>query len=353
MSSSYNESGLSEKLTAAVNEFNKSAVQPTDATIAYNATKNVFEVKDEVAGTALDAEAVIAVADDALASMRSYALLDDSALAQPKVRSTEPKLAEAAKTASDMVKADLKLTLGGYAAGEINSDTLAPLITVDANLNPQLDSDALNAEVEKIESDLDTVGTTRVYTRPDGKEVTVSGGEYGWEVDSDALSEQIIEGVKAGSQTTIEVPTVTAGDAYNGVGKQDWGARYIDVDLSEQHVRMYDESGALIWESDCISGKPDGEHDTSVGVFWLGPKKSPSKLIGYQNGEKIYESEVTYWMPFDGNAIGLHDASWQPGFGGTMYADGYGSHGCVNLPVSAAAELYSLTQDGDVVVSHY
>ena len=116
---------------------------------------------------------------------------------------------------------------------------------------------------------------------------------------------------------------------------------------------MYNESGDLIWESDCISGKPDGAHDTSVGVYWLNSKSSPAKLTGYENGKKIYESQVRYWMPFDGNAIGLHDADWQPGFGGTMYASGYGSHGCVNLPVNAAADLYSIIQEGDVVVSHW
>lgn len=53
--------------------------------------------------------------------------------------------------------------------------------------------------------------------------------------------------------------------------------------------------------------------------------KAPGKLTGYENGQKIYESTVQYWMPFDGNAIGLHDADWQPDFGGTMYKDGYGA----------------------------
>ena len=45
-------------------------------------------------------------------------------------------------------------------------------------------------------------------------------------------------------------------------------------------------------------------------------------------------------MPFVGNAIGFHDATWQPGFGGSMYMDGYGSHGCVNLSYGDAEALY-------------
>ena len=50
-------------------------------------------------------------------------------------------------------------------------------------------------------------------------------------------------------------------------------------------------------------------------------KESPSKLIGYNGNEKIYETEVQYWMPFVGNYIGFHDADWQSAFGGTLYAD--------------------------------
>jgi len=81
-------------------------------------------------------------------------------------------------------------------------------------------------------------------------------------------------------------------------------------------------------------------------------KESPSKLIGYENGKKIYETMVQYWMPFEGNGIGFHDATWQPSFGGSMYANGYGSHGCVNLSYSDAQTLYGIIDYDDVVVVH-
>lgn len=58
-------------------------------------------------------------------------------------------------------------------------------------------------------------------------------------------------------------------------------------------------------------------------------------------------------MPFKGNSVGLHDASWQSAFGGQRYASGYGSHGCINLPTGAAGDLYGLIEVGDVVVVHY
>ena len=89
-------------------------------------------------------------------------------------------------------------------------------------------------------------------------------------------------------------------------------------------------------------------------MWYITNKQAPSKLIGYlPSGEKEYETTVAYWMAFEGNGIGLHDATWQPSFGGSMYASGYGSHGCVNLPYDAAESLYSITEVGDCVIAHY
>ncbi len=118
-------------------------------------------------------------------------------------------------------------------------------------------------------------------------------------------------------------------------------------------MRFYGDDGSIIWEADCITGAPDEGHATPQGVWYVIAKESPSTLIGYTpSGKKEYETEVEYWMPFEGNAVGFHDATWQPGFGGSMYAEGYGSHGCVNLSYSDAESLYGIIQPNDVVVVH-
>ncbi len=63
-----------------------------------------------------------------------------------------------------------------------------------------------------------------------------------------------------------------------------------------------------------------------------------------------YETPVTYWMPFIGElGIGFHDASWRSSFGGDIYKNS-GSHGCVNLPVSAAEQLFNIVYDGMPVI---
>ncbi len=50
-------------------------------------------------------------------------------------------------------------------------------------------------------------------------------------------------------------------------------------------------------------------------------------------------------MPFNGN-IGMHDATWRSQFGGDIYLTS-GSHGCINLPLSKARQIY------DYVAKHY
>lgn len=353
LAATYNESGLGDTVRAAVDEFNKTATPPTDAVIAYSEAKGAFIVEPEAVGTALSYDAVIKAVDDAVLALQPTVKLGADVLQQPKVLSSDPKLTAAAEQVNTMIKADLVLTMAGGTAGEVNADLISQWVRLGDDLSATLDEAALTAWVDELAAACNTVGTQRTYTRPDGKVVTVAGGVYGWSVDRDALLNLVKESVAAGTVQTAEIPCTSVGTGYNGAGAQDWGLRYCDIDLAEQYARFYDETGALIWESPIVSGIPDGVHDTSVGVYWLNQKASPSKLIGYENGKKIYESDVQYWMPFVGNVIGLHDADWQSSFGGTRYRDGAGSHGCVNLPPYKAAELYGIIQSGDVVVSHW
>ena len=61
-----------------------------------------------------------------------------------------------------------------------------------------------------------------------------------------------------------------------------------------------------------------------------------------------YASPVSYWMPYNGGE-GLHDATWRSYFGGEIYHDN-GSHGCVNMPLDKAGEVYSHVHVGDKVL---
>lgn len=346
-------SGLGSAVQAAVDEFNAAATPPTDAAVAFDEQADAFAVQKESTGTALDADAVAKAIATGIDSLQPTVKLTADVLQQPAVRSTDPKLQSAAEAANQFVKADMQLMMGGDVAAEVNPALVSSWVHFDEELTPSLDEGALDAWLDELEAACDTVGTERTYTRPDGKQVTVSGGPYGWLTDGEALRTLVKDGVANGTTGAVDIPCQTTGTAYNGAGAQDWGARYCDIDLSEQYVRFYDEAGALIWESACVTGTPNGVHNTPPGVYWLNQKASPSVLKGTNLDGSKYESTVRYWMPFVGNVIGMHDADWQYAFGGARYQQGFGSHGCVNLPVGAAADLFGIIQGGDVVVCHW
>lgn len=355
LAQAYSSSALADVLGAAVAELNATAQPPVDATVAYDEASRSFGVVAESYGTMLDADAVVRVVAEGTMSFQPKITLTPEVLAKPAVMRDDPRLAAAAAEANEMIKADLQLMMDGNLVAEVTPTLVASWVVISEDVTVAFDDAAFSTWVDEAVAGCNTVGTTRSYTRADGKAITVSGGSYGWKVDGDALRALITDGVKSGTVGAVDVPTTQTGNGFTQLGSRDWGARYCDIDLSEQHARFYDESGALVWESDIVSGAP-GSRATPEGVYYVtSGKASPTKLIGQKDpetGEPEYISEVTYWMPFVRNMIGLHDANWQSAFGGTRYKQGYGSHGCVNLPVSKAAELYNIIKVGDVVVVH-
>lgn len=349
---SYNSTDLRQSVQAAVDAFNEAATAPTNAQVIYDTGKKSFAIQSEKTGTRLDIDAVMEAVGKAIVSMSDTASIGEAQLEQPTVRADDPRVAKALEEASTMSSANLRLTTEGKELLRIDSQSISKSISVSDDYEVTFSEDDLNQSINEVLASYNTVGSERRYTRPDGKEVTVSGGVYGWRVDTDDLHDQIIEGVKEGARKDIEISFASKGSQASVNGGPDWGARYVDVDLSEQHARFYD-GDSIVWEADIVSGKPDDKYATPPGVWWVNAKQSPSTLEGYEGKKKIYTTKVQYWMPFEGNAIGFHDAPWQAEFGGTRYKDGFGSHGCINLAPSKASELYDILQSGDCVVVHY
>ena len=326
---------LDEAVRKAVETFNEQAEAPRNAGLDYDNGGSQFVVRAETAGTALDADKVVETVNAAVAAMESSATLSEDALQQPTLLSDDKRLAKAADEANSLLKADFSLKLGDTPVAQVNADAIAGWVRLHDDVTVGVDEGLVAAWVQDLASACNTYQARRTFTRADGKEVTVSGGVYGWIIDKDKLQEALMNGVDSAQTGDMAIPCEQEAGAYDGLHGRDWGKRYVDVDLTEQHARFYDDEGSLAWESDVVTGTPDGEHDTPEGVYVINGKESPSKLIGQmkpETGEPEYQTEVKAWMPFVDNYIGFHDADWQPAFGDSRYKSGYGSHGCVNLP---------------------
>lgn len=347
---------LDDAVRAAVEAFNANATPPRNAGLDYDGGAHQFVVREETTGQTLDADKVVETVNAAVAELSATAVITEDALQQPTLFSSDERLTKAASDANALLKADFNLKLADTVVAEVNADQIADWMRLQDDASVAIDSDLVAAWVQDIASECNTYQARRTFTRDDGKNVTVSGGVYGWIVDKSKLQETVMNGVNAAQTGDVPIPCEQEAGAFDGLHGRDWGKRYVDIDLTEQHARFYDDAGALVWESDVVTGTPDGEHDTPEGVYVINGKESPSKLIGQmkpETGEPEYKTEVQAWIPFVENYIGLHDAEWQPEFGGSRYSSGYGSHGCVNLPPSKATELYGLVEVGDVVVSHW
>ena len=343
-----------EKVAPEVEVLNADATMPVNATIAFDADKGAFEIVPETYGSALDPKAIADEVALGVVTFDPVIALDDESLVQPTVFRDDPRLATACERADTLVTADLDIMLDGQVAGSIDPVLVASWVTLDAELVPSIDDGKLTAWTNDLVARNSTLGAERTYTRADGKVVTVSGGSYGWAFDGDGLAEQVRAAVTQGTKGTIDLPVSQSAARVVTDGNPDWPARYVDVDLSEQYARFYDGAGT-IWETPIVSGKPGG-WETPTGVWVLNSKASPSKLIGERDpktGKPEYETTVQYWMPFIGNSIGFHDATWQSSFGGNRWRNGAGSHGCLNISYNAAQSLWGIIGVGDVVVVHY
>ncbi len=364
----YDKKGFRKFIAKKVNAWNEKARDPTSATIAYNKKQQAFVEVPEELGTKLDKKVVVDKVEEAALQMEAGVEIGEDELLRPDVLAGDKKLAAAIDEANAMLDTDLQLRIGGIDWLEVGSKQVAKWVKLGKDVKPTIDEDALRAWAGKKVAATNTVGTTRTFKTPRGDSVSVSGGSYGWIIDYEPFLKELTKAIEDKETGDFDVPCVQYAAAIPNDNGVDFGKRYIDVNLSAQHAVFYD-GDEVLWESDIISGSPDGEHDTPYGVYMVNLKESPSTLTGEMTAVEVtsgkgkhktttveyqpeYETEVQYWMPFVGNAIGFHDATWQPDFGGSMYMDGYGSHGCVNLPYDAAEALYGIVEAGVPVIVH-
>jgi lipoprotein-anchoring transpeptidase ErfK/SrfK len=117
------------------------------------------------------------------------------------------------------------------------------------------------------------------------------------------------------------------------------GARWIDINLSEQRLTAYQGNDAVF---STLVSTGTARHPTPVGKFAIRTKIDAQTM----SGADYYLPNVQYVMYFAG-ANAIHGTYWHNNFGHPM------SHGCVNLPTADAAWLYNWASIGTPVVTHY
>ncbi len=358
LSDAFDQKQFEGDLGAAIDAFNEGRTGTFEASSSYDEKAGKFTIEKARSNEKLNREHVIKYAEIELASLAEtvdLTKLGNDAYEPLNGTLTNDQIQAACDAANNFLGVNVTLKLNGNDAGKVDGSSVLQWISFADPANPTLDTSQISSWAADLANGFNTVGSTRWWTRADGKQCAVEGGDFGWSIDSSTLAKQVEDAINNKQTGEIEINYSQKADTFTAKGEPDWKA-YIDVDLSEQHARYYDESGNIVWEANFISGKP-GEDATPEGVWQINSNDGATKLIGAKDpktGKPKYESPVSYWMPFEGNMVGFHDATWQndSSFDSAESYKWCGSHGCINLRLADAKALHDCISVGLCVVVH-
>ena len=318
-----------------------STTESQDATIQFDGEK--FVIVDEVYGDKITEEGVEEAIIYAVENLQTEInLADGTCYEKPSVLASDANIQKAVDVLNNYMDTDIHYDLGEGITEEIPADTKATWFTWDDSFNVSFDRDAIGEYVNSMGDKYNTYGKKKEFTTTSGETIEVPAGSFGWRIAYDGEIDAIIADLEGGEDVTRDFTYLYYGTSH---GEHDYGNSYVEVNLTEQHVYVY-KDGEMVFDTDCVSGKISANHGTHTGVYPIAYKQTDATLKGDN-----YESHVNYWMPFN-MGEGLHDATWRSSFGGTIYKTG-GSHGCVNLPLSAAEQIYNIVEAGWPVIVFY
>ncbi|MDY6333469.1 MAG: peptidoglycan binding domain-containing protein [Lachnospiraceae bacterium] len=343
---SYDESKLGETVKAMSCFAADKQVAPTNATYGWNG--DAYEVVVENQGSQALEDKVLEAVKIAVNGLQPSLDLDAAGCyAVPTVTSEDETLKKTVDSLNQLVSQELTLDMGAGTVLTLDHDTIREWVSTDDSGNASIDNTKVADYVTGLQKEYETIYTNRTFRMHDGNTITTAGGSYGWWMDTASTTQAILDALSGNHQATavwFEQPAARGDNTQCGSGSfgGDIGSSYVEVDLDNQKVYCWN-NGSLVVETECVSGNAAKGNGTPDGVYPITYKERDATLVG-----ENYSSPVSYWMPFNGN-VGLHDASWRSSFGGTLYLTS-GSHGCVNLPVSAAKQIFGYVEKGMAVV---
>ena len=290
--------------------------------------ENKYEIIPEKVGDELNLDKTKEKIVQAFKDKADKIKLEDEEYILPKITKDSPELKEELDKREKLFSTILTFDFDDRKV-ELKGDELMSFYD-KAQEGYVLNRQRVRDYVANLAKKTDTFGIDRKFNTTGRGEVTVGGGIYGWQMNVDKTTDQVIKDIEEGNSKTVDIDyklhSLTR--ATNDIGNT-----YIEIDLTRQHLWFY-KDGKVIVESDVITGAPYGGRETPTGVFKVWSRETDRNLTG-----EDYSSPVSFWMPINWGGVGLHDAPWQPSFGGDLYKT-RGSRGCINLPYEIAKNIY-------------
>ena len=353
----YDETLLDQKI-ASFPELQNSVIQ--EASDAYmDFQDSAFVIVPDVQGKRLDTEKIVQLIQSAVYNHKTelnLAEADPYIYTAPAVTADDPEMNEQVNRLNSYIDADITYVLPGSERQELDGSVLLSWLVPDETEIYRKDEALWDEKIHEYVTDLaakiDTIGTVKTFPATGIGDIQVTCVTYGYEIDQEAEIEWLTNALSEGLVTERK-PDYLSWETSDPDVNNGFGNTYVEIDCSRQHLWAY-ENGSVAFETDIVSGAMDSDRATPSGVFMFVTKESPSVLVGRDdNGNVIYRTPVSYFMPFNSMAIGIHDATWQAAFGGTRNLEGYGSHGCINVSLGAAETLYNMITFDEPVIVYY
>ena len=335
-----------EDLADLIKNYTWGTVAPTDAKIE-KGDDDTYQIVPEEEGDMVDTDTLAAYTLEQMKDgNNTISLTDADCYLQPEITSDDlqDKLAEYNRFS------DLTITYDFDDRQEVlEPETISEWITVnEEDDSVDVDRDAVTNWVNENLVKYDTYGSDYMRTFHSTLQGTleIPGGQYGiygWLTDVEATVDKLVEYIQNGESVTVEPEYARTGYCR---ATDDIGDSYAEVDITNQKVFVY-KDGELVIESDCVTGMAnDPSRETPPGVYKVW-SMDRNRILGTMETYG-YEQPVDYWIYFTEIDIGFHDLL-RSAYGGEIYKTN-GSHGCVNLPLDVAAEMYDTVEIGYPVI---
>lgn len=321
---------------------NKKRPASENARLVKNKKGNQLKIEPEKDGKQVSPERLGEALAEALSQVKNTVALEQ-AYQLAEIRQDDPSLTQKITDYQKVIGSDVKLLVEDKEY-PIKKEDIQDWVLFDNQLKMTVDKKKISAYLKNLNQKIAGLLIPHEFQSTLSGQVTIVPGIYGWHIDRDKAVDQVAEAVLSGEGKTFE-PAI-AGKGYKVPNF--FGDTYIEVDIPHQKLFFY-EKGEKTLETDVITGQDKSPTVPGANEIWN--MQSPSVLKANSPITGIpYAQPVDYWMAFDYHAEGIHDAQWQPAFGGQLYRNMAGSYGCVNTSIKIMPTIYSKSYIGLPVI---
>lgn len=340
----YNEDLLNQQINNLSCLDSSNVIEPQNPSIILK--DNKYVIVDEVEGNKVNRETLYNNIRSALSTAESkISLMELNCYEKPSYTSDSEAVVNACKNLNIYKNANITYKIGNNTE-TLDSSTINSWLGVDEDYNITFNNNGgIYGFVNGLANKYNTAYKAKEFKTSTGNVISISDGPYGWKVNIDGEVSSLIEAIKEGKSKTKELTFSQSAATHDG---NNIGNSYVEIDLGNQHLYLYID-GALIMETNIVSGNVSKGYTTPAGVYGLYYKQTDQILRG-----EDYATPVSFWMPFNGG-IGLHDASWRTPeelANKETYLTS-GSHGCINMSYESAQTLYQNVWANIPVVCYY